>query len=64
MTFPDVVRDFYPYVKARVALKSRLAQVEALRDSGKRRAATKLLRKIQTSREFKLAKRFEDTYAA
>ena len=60
----DIIRDIYPYIRARVALKPLFAQVETLRDAGKRRDAAKLLRSIEASRDFAVVTRFEQTYMA
>lgn len=59
---PDLIRDFFPYVLARVKLKPKLTRVAELRDAGKRREARALLAKVEASRASRCVKRFEETY--
>lgn len=61
---PDIVRDFFPYHLASVRLKPLLAEAAQLRAANKHRKLAALIKQIESSPDWPVVKRFEETHCA
>lgn len=61
---PDIIRDFFPYHLASVRLRPLLAEAADLRAANKPRKLAALLKRIESSPDWPVVKRFEELHCA